>query len=171
LQVPPEQIVPVQHGVVAHDCPKSAHPGLPPASLDPPASVDPPPSPLVPPSLGGGGGGAGGAHVPASAPTGITHWIPEQQSAFDVHAPLEGMHATPEHVRSPLPFGTHGLPSQQSFAVVHEVPVWRQALVPASAPPEYARHRGTPSLSSWQSALFGVCPSQQSARAADDGHV
>jgi hypothetical protein len=112
----------------------------------------------------------GALHVPWSAPTGRTQSLPAQQSAFDVHAPVVGMHWVAAHVSPPEP-GTHGAPLQQSSAVAQLWPDCRQALVPASASPPYARQRGTPSLSSWQSALFGVWPSQQSARDDDDGHV
>jgi hypothetical protein len=101
----------------------------------------------------------------------MTHMMPEQQSAFDVHGPVAGTHWVAAHSSSPFAAGTHGAPLQQSFAVVHVCPVCRQAFMPPSATPPKARQRGTPSRSSWQSILSGVCPSQQSARDDDEGHM
>jgi hypothetical protein len=147
---------PVQQGSDAHDCPYWPH--------APPVL----PLSLGPASAGGGGGGGGAVQVPDGAPGGITHVIPAQQSALDVHAPLEGMQADAAQVSCPPAPGTHGTPLQQSLAVEHVCPVWRQAFAPPSAPPPKARHRGTPRLSSWQRALFGwPLTSQQSAAEAD----
>ena len=134
---------PEQQPSDAHDCPICEQP-IPPPSVPPD---------VVPPSLPGGGGR--GEQLPCVAPGGTTHVIPEQQSAVDVHAPADGMHAVAAHTSCPLEFGTHGWPLQQSAAVAHVFPVWRHASVPPSERP-YARQRGTPSLSSKQARNFGV---------------
>jgi hypothetical protein len=92
----------------------------------------------LPPSVGGGGGGGGGGgaeHDPCSEPGGLTQVFPAQQSAFDVHAPVVGMHCVLAQTSCPEESGTHGVPSQQSAAVEQVLPFWRQVFVPASVPP------------------------------------
>jgi hypothetical protein len=150
VQVPAHSS-PAQHPSDAHDCPIWAQPVPPPLLPLPLPLPDPDPDPpSAPPPLGG----VTGVHVPLSAPGGITHVIPAQQSAVEVHAPLVGTQLVVAHSRTPLELGTQGAPLQQSAAVAHVLPGSRHWSSPASDSP-YARHRGTPSLSSWHARNFG----------------
>lgn len=62
-------------------------------------------------------------HVPFDEPAGMLHGDPAQQSAVVVHAPPDGMQASPLQTNGgePLGLGTQGL-LQQSALDAHAVP-------------------------------------------------
>ena len=106
------------------------------------------------------GGGVLTLHVPRVEPTGTVQWLPVQQSASTVHAPVVGMQATPPsgafaaHTSVLFGPGTHGLPLQQSpvyahvsVGFLHAVIVWQ---------------RGTPTGSSWHAPELPGAPQQSS---------
>jgi hypothetical protein len=116
----------------------------------------------VPASTGGGGGVIGGAQVPTVDPGGVWQTLPAQQSALIVQPPLEGTQGGPAsgtlRQRScPVLSGTQGAPLQQSPENAQVSPDGRHPV---------ARHRGTPSWSSWQAPELPGAPQQ--SLGADD---